>query len=224
MMDQYTATFFDMDGVVVETASAWREIEETAILPAAVDEQPSENPIRALSVSDGYETLAAMEEVTLTVDRDEFTTLYDDHAPTVYERASLMDGFRSLLATLDSHGHAVGLVSASPRKWVEIVCDRFELWDEFETVVSATDLAGPSKPSPRPYEEAASQLGVEPDRALVIEDSPHGIEAGTAAGMECIALRGEGNRELDLSAADAVADDPDELSQLLCDRLENTKS
>jgi HAD superfamily hydrolase (TIGR01509 family) len=214
-MEKYTTTLFDMDGVLVETATLWQELEHSTILPAALEEPPAENPIRALSVADAYETLAERDDTTLTVDREEFEALYCEHAPRVYDQATLLDGFEEIRSTLNAHDHHLGLVSASRREWVEIVCDRFDLWDTFDVVVSSTDIEGPSKPSPHPYEQAAEQLDIEPDSALVIEDSPHGIEAATAAGMDCIALRGAGNRTLDLSAADAIAETTTALQTML---------
>lgn len=223
-MTKYTATVFDMDGVLVETATLWREIEQSEILPAALEECPTENPIRALSVSDAYETLAGLDDVSLTVEREEFHALYHEHAPRVYERAALLDGFQEIRSTLDTHDQQLGLVSASPREWVARVCDRFDLWEAFDVVISATDIDGPSKPSPRPYEQAAEHLGIDAEHALVIEDSPHGIEAATSAGMDCIALRGEGNQTLDLSAACAVAETPVALKEMLRERMTRART
>lgn len=44
------------------------------------------------------------------------------------------------------------------------------------------------KPNPDPYLLAAARLGVPPERCIVIEDAPAGIEAGRAAGARVIAI------------------------------------
>jgi HAD superfamily hydrolase (TIGR01509 family) len=205
-MASFDAVCFDMDGVTVETAAAWYEIERNHVLPRAVATgAPPPDAIRALGVDDAYDRLRSLDDITLAVDREAFAALYEERVDEVYrERATLMPGYRGLLETLAADGLALGLVSASQRAWVEIVLDRFELRDAFDAVVGADDIDGPSKPDPGIYEHAAQRLDATPDRTVAVEDSPHGIAAATAAGMYCIALRGDGNAEADLSAADAV--------------------
>lgn len=219
MDDAYEAVFFDMDGVTVETADVWRELERTTILPAAVAGEPPVEMIRALSVADAYDRLVAADDVEVTVTRAAFDALYDEHATAVYgERAVLMDGYRALLADLRDASVATGLVSASRRSWVDLVLDRFDLRSLYDVVVSSSDVDGPSKPDPTTYLVAAEQLDRDPARCLVVEDSPVGIEAATRAGMECIAFYTGTHDESALSAADHVVDAPESLRDLLFDR------
>jgi HAD superfamily hydrolase (TIGR01509 family) len=217
-MTEYDAVLFDMDGVTVESAVHWRELEETEILPAAVDGEPPIEEIRALSVSDAYERLDSLDTVELTVSAEEFDALYDDNAATVYKNAALMDGYEDLLAALRRQGYAIGLVSASRRGWVEMVLDRFDLHDRYDVVVSSSDIEGPSKPDPTSYLAAAEGLGVDPARCVVVEDSRHGIEAAVEAGMYCFGLRGTANETSDLSTADQVVDSPAELRAAMAER------
>jgi haloacid dehalogenase superfamily, subfamily IA, variant 3 with third motif having DD or ED len=212
LVPEYEAVLFDMDGVTVETAAAWRRLEQTEILPAATESGAPADAIRALSVDDAYARLAAMEGVDLTVDARAFETLYTEHAAEVYrERACLMDGYRDLLERLRADGFALGLVSASRRAWVEMVLDRFDLRGAYDVVVSSTDIDGPAKPDPGIYRAAAERLDCPPGRCLAVEDSTHGVAAATGAGVTCLALRGDGNTDSDLSAASAVVDSPGEL-------------
>ncbi|WP_447729506.1 HAD family hydrolase [Pseudoxanthomonas suwonensis] len=55
----------------------------------------------------------------------------------------------------------------------------------FPVICTASDVAHP-KPAPDVYLLAASRLGVEPARCLVLEDSPTGVRAALAAGMTAI--------------------------------------
>lgn len=52
----------------------------------------------------------------------------------------------------------------------------------FDAVCTSSDVAHP-KPAPDVYLLAASRLGIEPSRCLVLEDSPTGVRAALAAGM-----------------------------------------
>lgn len=52
----------------------------------------------------------------------------------------------------------------------------------FETIVSVEDVTR-SKPDPEGYLLTLARLGVEPERAVAIEDTPRGIEAARGAGL-----------------------------------------
>ncbi len=56
-------------------------------------------------------------------------------------------------------------------------------WFGEEVVFSAQDV-GKGKPEPDLFLHAAREMGVEPARCVVIEDSPLGVQAATAAGMD----------------------------------------
>ena len=55
----------------------------------------------------------------------------------------------------------------------------------FDAVVGYEDYER-GKPAPDPFLEAARRIGVAPADCLVFEDSPTGVEAATAAGMQYV--------------------------------------
>lgn len=66
-------------------------------------------------------------------------------------------------------------------------------------IYSATQVAR-GKPSPDVFLYAASQIGVDPADAIVIEDSVAGVMAGLRAGMRVIGFHGASNGIADLDA------------------------
>ncbi|MEU8889024.1 HAD family hydrolase [Streptomyces sp. NPDC048442] len=56
-------------------------------------------------------------------------------------------------------------------------------WFEEEWVFSSEDV-GKGKPAPDLFLHAADQMGVAPERCVVVEDSPLGVQAARAAGMD----------------------------------------
>ncbi|WP_330331110.1 HAD family hydrolase [Streptomyces sp. NBC_00536] len=56
-------------------------------------------------------------------------------------------------------------------------------WFEEEWIFSSEDV-GKGKPAPDLFLHAAARMGVEPARCVVVEDSPLGVQAARAAGMD----------------------------------------
>jgi beta-phosphoglucomutase-like phosphatase (HAD superfamily) len=54
------------------------------------------------------------------------------------------------------------------------------------------------------YLAALDALGVGPDEALALEDSPNGVLAAKAAGVRCVAVPNEVTARLSFGAADLV--------------------
>ncbi|MCR6488420.1 HAD family phosphatase [Amycolatopsis sp. OK19-0408] len=84
----------------------------------------------------------------------------------------------------------VGLVSASPRRYVEATAEACGFASRLATVVTGDDVTH-GKPAPDPYLLAARNLGVPPARCLAIEDSGSGIRSAHAAGMTVLAIPNE---------------------------------
>jgi HAD superfamily hydrolase (TIGR01509 family) len=68
---------------------------------------------------------------------------------------------------------------------VERTLEALGIHDWFDAVVCVEDYLRP-KPWPDPFLEAARRLRVRPSGCLVFEDSPLGVEAAAAAGMDCV--------------------------------------
>jgi HAD superfamily hydrolase (TIGR01509 family) len=72
--------------------------------------------------------------------------------------------------------------------------------------VYAGDVVPKKKPAPDIYNLAAKELGVEPARCVVIEDSQIGLAAAKAAGMRCIVTQSYYTKNEEFRIADAVFD------------------
>ncbi len=57
--------------------------------------------------------------------------------------------------------------------------------DRFDTIVGSEDSPR-SKPAPDPFLIAAERLGVAPERCVVFEDAPAGLEGARLAGMKAV--------------------------------------
>jgi beta-phosphoglucomutase len=81
----------------------------------------------------------------------------------------------------------VGLATMSYCAQVQRVLEILNLKDTFDFVASRDDVEH-GKPDPGIYLLVARELGVPPEECLVIEDSPTGVKAALAAGMDVVAV------------------------------------
>ncbi len=91
-------------------------------------------------------------------------------------------GAPEILQWLRSAGYAVGLASSTRSSSVFGHLEQSGFREYFKTVITG-DMVEHSKPRPDIYLMACRELGVEPEEAYAIEDSPNGIRSAHAAGM-----------------------------------------
>jgi HAD superfamily hydrolase (TIGR01509 family) len=83
----------------------------------------------------------------------------------------------------------LAVASGGHRELVEATLEVLGIVEWFGAVVCAEDYER-GKPHPDPFLIAAHRLGVEPGVCVVFEDSPTGIEAAKAAGMDWVLVAG----------------------------------
>ena len=83
----------------------------------------------------------------------------------------------------------LGLASSSHPELIRFALESSGLARSFDARVSSDDVGG-GKPRPDVYLRACELLGVPPERAVAVEDSPGGLMAAHAAGMGAIAFPG----------------------------------
>ena len=79
----------------------------------------------------------------------------------------------------------LAVASGGFRKQIELTLNALGIRSLFNAVVCAEDYVR-GKPFPDPFLEAARRLTVPPAECVVFEDSPLGVQAAKAAGMECV--------------------------------------
>ena len=128
-------------------------------------------------------------------------------------------GVRALLAELQTAGWLQAIASSAPQDNINLLVDRFGIREQFHIILSGEELPA-GKPDPTIFLQAAQSLNLPPERCLVVEDAPMGIEAARRAGMRCMAVATTRPPEK-LAAADLVVDSLNQVSaQTFADLLD----
>ena len=98
-----------------------------------------------------------------------------------------LPGVREWVARLHAEGWRQAIATSAPRLNLEALVDAMQMRQYFAADVAAEDVTH-GKPDPEVFLLAASRLGADPGRAIVVEDAPTGIEAGRRAGMRTIGV------------------------------------
>lgn len=83
----------------------------------------------------------------------------------------------------------VGCCSNSVQETLHLMLKSAHLFDYFDTIIG-NDEVTKAKPDPEMYLVAMEKLGVTPEETIIVEDSPHGIQAAHASGATVYEVRG----------------------------------
>lgn len=119
-------------------------------------------------------------------------------------------GVAEWLVDAGSRGWGRAVASSSPRVWIDRHLPRLGLADHFEAIKTKDDVGpGRTKPHPDLFLLACEALQVEPQNAVVIEDSENGVKAARAAGCYVIATPNPMTAHMDFSQADLILESLD---------------
>jgi HAD superfamily hydrolase (TIGR01509 family) len=119
------------------------------------------------------------------------------------EREATRPGVQQWIDDAGARGFELAIASSSPRDWVEPHLVRLGLRPHFAHLACHHEELAP-KPAPDTYLDACTALGVAPDEAIAVEDSPHGVRAARTAGLKVIAVPNPVTAQMDLAEADLV--------------------
>lgn len=180
---------FDFDGVVVDSEpSSLGTLRETLIafgLRMSLDEVRAHFLGKSLKTIEGY-----LQEKRGGHASEGFADAWQDALFTSF-RTNLqrMPGITALLGKLDDARLPYCVASSSSFTRLGVALDATRMADRFANIFSAEQVRH-GKPAPDLFLFAAKQMEVDPAHCLVIEDSPHGIRAATAAGMTSVGFVG----------------------------------
>jgi HAD superfamily hydrolase (TIGR01509 family) len=214
---------FDMDGVIVDTEPVhkyayFKHFEELNIV--VTDELY--HTLTGNSTRNVFQKLK--NQFNLTEDVEDLIqrkrAIFNDAFDTK-EDLFLIDGVEELIKDLHTNGLQLIVASSASKLTINRVFTRFNLHQFFTHIVSGEDFPK-SKPHPAIFEHAASLSIAPKENCIVIEDSTNGIEASVAANIYCIGYNSLHSKFQDLSKANNIIQNFNELNAKIIKQLEIT--
>ncbi len=200
------ALIFDFDGLILDTEGpayeSWVEIyrEFGADLPlsawqAWVGGSPH-----------GFDPCGYLEgQLGRAVDREGLTRRQLKREAELIETQGVLPGVEQYIADAKRLGLKLGLASSSDCDWVYRYLEKLGLREAFDSVKCADDVER-VKPHPDLYLAVLKELGLRPEEAIALEDSPNGITSAQAAGLFCVVVPNPLTRQLPTDHADLHLD------------------
>ncbi|MCC5831737.1 MAG: beta-phosphoglucomutase family hydrolase [Chlamydiales bacterium] len=223
--NRFEAVIFDLDGVITQSArvhaQAWKEMFDPFLSDrdespftiqedyyAYVDGKPRLEGIRSFFKSRGIE----VNEEKLRELGERKNSLFLKHVKT--EGIDAYQTSIALVHDLRRKGFKIAIVSSS--KNCGPILESVGIKHLFEVQVDgikSQELQLQGKPAPDIFLQAAKELGVNPERAVVVEDSLAGVRAGKEGefGLVIGVNRGDQAVELKKNGADFVVSDLGEI-------------
>ncbi|WP_208508278.1 HAD family phosphatase [Variovorax paradoxus] len=182
------ALIFDMDGTMIDSmpwhARSWVEFVARHGLVLDVSDILARTTGRtgAECMRELFEReLSDAECLALVHEKEEiYRALFTDNFTEVA-------GFTAFARAAVARGLKVAVGTAGDRHNIEFAMSRLKM-DPLPLAIVGGDEGFSGKPTPAIFLEAARRIGVAPERCIVFEDAPFGIEAARRGGMRAVAV------------------------------------
>jgi beta-phosphoglucomutase len=206
-----TTVIFDMDGVITDTMpyhfDAWASVFSQAGIKVNCYD---------IYCREGQDGLSTVKEISKEHNRQfslqqarQLLSQKEDLFKRIV-KPRFIKGSAGFIKYLQQRRFKLGLVTGTSRSEARKILPD-ELYRTFDVAITANEIKK-AKPAPEPFLKAIKALKVSSRQAVVIENSPFGIEAAKRAGLFCIALQTSLPKGC-LSGADAIFKSFRELKQ-----------
>lgn len=212
----YRAILWDNDGVLVDTERLYHRATREILAEVGIDVTETLYREHFLITSGGITELGAgyglgdSQVVELRRRRD---ARYEDYLATA---PLVIDGVEPVLERLRA-SFTMGIVTGSRRHHFELMHRRTGLLRYFDFSLTQGDYDR-SKPAPDPYLAGIARTGFAAADCVAVEDSPRGLVAARAAGIDCWVVSTPLSRGSDFSSATRMVDSVSDLGGLLSTR------
>jgi phosphoglycolate phosphatase len=195
------AVIFDLDGTLVDSVGAYLEVARIAAKEHELEVTEEQVRSALCSGTNFWKgVIPADRHDGEAVRKALFAHASREWPRVLREHGRPFPGLANTLDALKRMGLKLGIVSGARPEVMELL---LEVRDRFDAVVLGPDVSQ-RKPHPEGLEKCLQKLGMKPDDAIYVGDTPVDLQASRAAGMRAVGvLCGAGDSAL-LSAHEPV--------------------
>jgi HAD superfamily hydrolase (TIGR01509 family) len=205
------AIIFDLDGVLIDSEPLHWMADNKLLMDLGI--YPPENYFDRFV---GWTSEAMWEEIRndyhLNINYEELMELHMTIKLKLLQESEYkpIPGIIGLLEGIKMMQIPMAIASSSPKLFIEAVIEKISIRKYFTKYLSGEEVQR-SKPEPDIFLKIAELLEVNPAECIVIEDSTSGTIAAKKAGMKCIGYRNVNSGNQDLSNADFIVNNIEEI-------------
>jgi len=187
-LHQYDAVIYDMDGVLTDSEPLWKIAMEEVFAGVGCKLTRSDfQKTVGLRIDEVIHYWYNVAPWNVISPEEVERRIIQRMVELLEEQATPLLGVKESLEFFKARGKKIGLATSSYEILIETILTVLKIGHFFDVVHSAEhELYG--KPHPAVYLTASEQLGVLPQKCLVVEDSLNGIISAKAARMTVICV------------------------------------
>jgi len=185
------ALIFDFDGLILDTETpdvhAWQNIYAEHGVSFPIE---SWGQIIGGTGSSNFDAAIHLQSLLgYPLDLVALQTQQNHISHSLVYQQPVLPGVLDYLREAKQYNLRLAIASSSPHSWVDTHAKRLGIYDYFDKIICADDIAaGRTKPNPDLFLLALKQLQVQKNEAIVFEDSPNGVKAAKSAGIFVVAI------------------------------------
>lgn len=182
---QFDLIAFDWDGTLFDSTAIITRCIQLAVADVG-GTVPSD---KDASYVIGLGLMQALAHAAPDVPKEKYPELgarYKHHYLAHQNDISLFAGVLPMLAELKTRQHLLAVATGKNRNGLDEVLDAVELRGVFDSSRTADETA--SKPHPRMLQELMAELGVPPERVLMVGDTTHDLQLALNAGCASVGV------------------------------------
>jgi pseudouridine 5'-phosphatase len=210
-----THVIFDLDGTLLDTERLYTlaaqavvgrfgKVYDWSVKRLVIGGDPHEGARRIV------------EHLALPITPEQYLGEREQHLRELCREVLPMPGAAKLVAELEELGVPMGIGTSSQRAMCELKLAGQSFVENFACIVCSDDTGiTRGKPSPDIFLAVAAGMGANPAQCIVLEDTPTGVRAALAAGMDAIAIVDPNMRNEDYGGALHILDSLEALTPKL---------
>lgn len=187
MNRKYEGVIFDLDGSLVDSLWVWEKIDEDYLKKHSYEVPEDMNKIiEGMSFTET--ALYFKERFAIVDDIEDIKSEWIQMAIEAYANdVKIRDGAIEFLEYISERNYKIGLGSSNTRELIKATLEGNNISKYFQSVRTSCEVEA-GKPSPDIFLKVATDLSLDVEKCLVIEDTYAGVQAAKSANMTVIGI------------------------------------